>query len=220
MILQRFLFILSVIFFLPFIGFLRLGAMARDKGNFYVASDWFKDALQINQVAYHDSYLRAAMMSHMFDCLIYFLNFRITRTPGPWSGTFTWPNRNGDLVRRSLSVFWSSRPLRTTPTPCWRWATCGCRRCTSPPETEKRSGQTFAVNVSRASALDDNSFANHLRPFFPFFSLLGKETPGPSLGDIQTSPAKRPQKPLRRKRHRSVVTLRPKRLPAYQPPEC
>lgn len=29
--------------------FLRLGAMARDKGNFYVASDWFKDALQINQ---------------------------------------------------------------------------------------------------------------------------------------------------------------------------
>lgn len=27
--------------------------MARDKGNFYVASDWFKDALQINQVPYH-----------------------------------------------------------------------------------------------------------------------------------------------------------------------
>lgn len=24
--------------------------MARDKGNFYEASDWFKEALQINQV--------------------------------------------------------------------------------------------------------------------------------------------------------------------------
>lgn len=30
-------------------GYLRLGAMARDKGNFYEASDWFKEALQINQ---------------------------------------------------------------------------------------------------------------------------------------------------------------------------
>lgn len=32
-------------------GYLRLGAMARDKGNFYEASDWFKEALQINQVS-------------------------------------------------------------------------------------------------------------------------------------------------------------------------
>ena len=32
------------------LGYLRLGAMARDKGNFYEASDWFKEALQINQV--------------------------------------------------------------------------------------------------------------------------------------------------------------------------
>ncbi|NXS00266.1 CTR9 protein, partial [Oxylabes madagascariensis] len=31
------------------VGYLRLGAMARDKGNFYEASDWFKEALQINQ---------------------------------------------------------------------------------------------------------------------------------------------------------------------------
>ncbi|XP_034508171.1 RNA polymerase-associated protein CTR9 homolog isoform X3 [Ailuropoda melanoleuca] len=29
--------------------YLHLGAMARDKGNFYEASDWFKEALQINQ---------------------------------------------------------------------------------------------------------------------------------------------------------------------------
>ncbi|XP_060694971.1 RNA polymerase-associated protein CTR9 homolog [Hemiscyllium ocellatum] len=29
--------------------YLRLGCMARDKGNFYEASDWFKEALQINQ---------------------------------------------------------------------------------------------------------------------------------------------------------------------------
>lgn len=34
-------------------GYLRLGAMARDKGNFYEASDWFKEALQINQVFGH-----------------------------------------------------------------------------------------------------------------------------------------------------------------------
>lgn len=27
--------------------------MARDKGNFYEASDWFKEALQINQVLCH-----------------------------------------------------------------------------------------------------------------------------------------------------------------------
>lgn len=27
--------------------------MARDKGNFYEASDWFKEALQINQVPSH-----------------------------------------------------------------------------------------------------------------------------------------------------------------------
>ncbi|XP_034508170.1 RNA polymerase-associated protein CTR9 homolog isoform X2 [Ailuropoda melanoleuca] len=32
-----------------FSGYLHLGAMARDKGNFYEASDWFKEALQINQ---------------------------------------------------------------------------------------------------------------------------------------------------------------------------
>lgn len=34
-------------------GYLRLGATARDKGNFYEASDWFKEALQINQVLSH-----------------------------------------------------------------------------------------------------------------------------------------------------------------------
>lgn len=37
-------------FFCWLTGYLRLGAMARDKGNFYEASDWFKEALQINQV--------------------------------------------------------------------------------------------------------------------------------------------------------------------------
>nr|XP_023406358.1 RNA polymerase-associated protein CTR9 homolog [Loxodonta africana] len=35
--------------------YLRLGAMARDKGNFYEASDWFKEALQINQVGNNSS---------------------------------------------------------------------------------------------------------------------------------------------------------------------
>lgn len=38
-----------------FLGYLRLGAMARDKGNFYEASDWFKEALQINQVGHINS---------------------------------------------------------------------------------------------------------------------------------------------------------------------
>lgn len=32
--------------------------MARDKGNFYEASDWFKEALQINQVSGVDSVLK------------------------------------------------------------------------------------------------------------------------------------------------------------------
>ena len=31
-------------------GYLRLGCMARDRGQIYEASDWFKEALQINQV--------------------------------------------------------------------------------------------------------------------------------------------------------------------------
>lgn len=35
-------------FLLP--GYLRLGCMARDRGQIYEASDWFKEALQINQV--------------------------------------------------------------------------------------------------------------------------------------------------------------------------
>jgi len=33
-----------------FPGYLRLGCMARDRGQIYEASDWFKEALQINQV--------------------------------------------------------------------------------------------------------------------------------------------------------------------------
>ena len=32
-----------------FSGYLRLGCMARDRGQIYEASDWFKEALQINQ---------------------------------------------------------------------------------------------------------------------------------------------------------------------------
>ena len=31
--------------------YLRLGCMARDRGQIYEASDWFKDALQIDQVS-------------------------------------------------------------------------------------------------------------------------------------------------------------------------
>ncbi len=31
------------------VGYLRLGCMARDRGQIYEASDWFKEALQINQ---------------------------------------------------------------------------------------------------------------------------------------------------------------------------
>ncbi|MEQ2180740.1 protein required for normal CLN1 and CLN2 G1 cyclin expression [Goodea atripinnis] len=39
----------NILFIYQPAGYLRLGAMARDKGNFYEASDWFKEALQINQ---------------------------------------------------------------------------------------------------------------------------------------------------------------------------
>lgn len=38
----------TILIFLP--GYLRLGCMARDRGQIYEASDWFKEALQINQV--------------------------------------------------------------------------------------------------------------------------------------------------------------------------
>lgn len=44
-------------------GYLRLGAMARDKGNFYEASDWFKEALQINQVL-------SSLIAHTKACLV------------------------------------------------------------------------------------------------------------------------------------------------------
>ena len=37
-----------------FVGYLRLGSMARDRGQIYEASDWFKEALQINQVLISD----------------------------------------------------------------------------------------------------------------------------------------------------------------------
>lgn len=48
------LFLDCLLLFSLFLGYLRLGAMARDKGNFYEASDWFKEALQINQVCNTD----------------------------------------------------------------------------------------------------------------------------------------------------------------------
>lgn len=51
-----------------------------------------------------------------------------------------------------------------------------------------------------------------INPFLLFLSLAGKETPGPSPGHIQTSPAKRPQKPLRCKWHRWVSALQPEPL--------
>ena len=41
----------------PVSGYLRLGCMARDKGQIYEASDWFKEALQINQVCDISMYL-------------------------------------------------------------------------------------------------------------------------------------------------------------------
>ena len=44
---------LILMFFLKLffrLGYLRLGCMARDRGQIYEASDWFKEALQINQV--------------------------------------------------------------------------------------------------------------------------------------------------------------------------
>ena len=33
-------------------GYLRLGCMARNRGQIYEASDWFKEALQIDKVQY------------------------------------------------------------------------------------------------------------------------------------------------------------------------
>lgn len=47
-----FLFLLKLCCFTSLMaGYLRLGCMARDRGQIYEASDWFKEALQINQVS-------------------------------------------------------------------------------------------------------------------------------------------------------------------------
>ena len=39
-----------IFFFISLKGYLRLGCMARDKGQIYEASDWFQMALQIDRV--------------------------------------------------------------------------------------------------------------------------------------------------------------------------
>lgn len=39
----------KIYFLFLLLGYLRLGCMARDRGQIYEASDWFKEALQINQ---------------------------------------------------------------------------------------------------------------------------------------------------------------------------
>lgn len=57
--------------------------MARDKGNFYEASDWFKEALQINQVLchllyceYHNIRIESTLMSKALQhYLSYYLMF-------------------------------------------------------------------------------------------------------------------------------------------------
>ena len=51
-------------------GYLRLGCMARDRGQIYEASDWFKEALQINQV------------SDCWQTLLFLLNFDQHTEPG------------------------------------------------------------------------------------------------------------------------------------------
>ena len=43
---------------LRFAGYLRLGCMARDRGQIYEVSDWFKEALQVNQVLSPHCYSR------------------------------------------------------------------------------------------------------------------------------------------------------------------
>lgn len=40
--------IICSLIFISLAGYLRLGCMARDKGQIYEASDWFKEALRIN----------------------------------------------------------------------------------------------------------------------------------------------------------------------------
>ena len=42
--------LLLTVMLIQILGYLRLGCMARDKGQIYEASDWFKMALQIDQV--------------------------------------------------------------------------------------------------------------------------------------------------------------------------
>ena len=48
--------LISICWFLH-LGYLRLGCMERDSGQIYGASEWFKDALQVNQVTSRPSYV-------------------------------------------------------------------------------------------------------------------------------------------------------------------
>lgn len=62
-------------------GHLRLGCMARDKGHIYDASDWFKMALQIDQVTRIDQWVISYANCHVLVILIGF-QAKISRRKG------------------------------------------------------------------------------------------------------------------------------------------
>lgn len=58
-----------------FIGYLRLGCMARDRGQIYEASDWFKEALQVNQVLLLIFILKISLNRYCYVIMRDFANF-------------------------------------------------------------------------------------------------------------------------------------------------
>lgn len=60
----------SVCFSISFLGYLRLGCMARDREQIFEASDWFQEALHINQVDVFFKYLQTGWKLCMMALLI------------------------------------------------------------------------------------------------------------------------------------------------------
>ena len=61
--------------------------MARDKGQIYEASDWFKEALQINQVLWFVAWKSATSLSHetLFICQLNSGFSRFLKIPEIWT---------------------------------------------------------------------------------------------------------------------------------------
>jgi len=65
------------------LGYLRLGCKARDREQIYEASDWFKEALQINQVFIQSYNMFAIFPSSLLECAdVFMLTYTLLNRDG------------------------------------------------------------------------------------------------------------------------------------------